>query len=187
MTELIWEQDPTIKLNCTIEPATLSVNCNGVQIKLTESQFKVFECIHSRSPYVVTRTMIFDTLGTHYSEDSKIIDVFLTQIKKLMRKQYPEAERFLQNVAGRGFKLSGATPIKRGTWCKTYKIWFVKSVIKGEMTVPQALARHPDMSTQELMFLRERYEQLGVSGLAVEGYRPAQEKEHPKKLRIHFK
>lgn len=186
MPLLVWERDTTITLDCHINTASRSITVNRVNIRLSKSQFKVFLCIWSHSPYVVTRQMIYEHLEKTALDGSKLIDVYLTQIKRLLRERCPEAEQFLQNVHGRGFKLSGAAPAKGRMWSPRYKVKLVRSINNGSLSREKVLAMYPDMLLQELEYYVSQYQQSGIAGLRTNGIRTDSDAPRGLRRRRHF-
>lgn len=183
---LVWERDTSITLDCHVNTASRSITVNRVVIRLSKSQFKVFLCIWSHSPYVVTRQMIYEHLEKTSLDGSKLIDVYLTQIKRLLRERCPEAEQFLQNVHGRGFKLSGAAPESGRVWSPRYKVKQVRSINDGSLSREKVLAMYPDMLPQELEYYVNQHQQFGTAGLRTNGVRTGPKAPRGPRRRRHF-
>jgi len=105
-----------------------------------------------------------------YDRDSRIIDVYLTQIRKRIMRVQPGTERFVMNIRGRGFALSGATPKKYSAWTPAYAETLLQQLAANLITLEEVLAMHPDMSMEELRFWNEQYRTLGIAGLKANGY-----------------
>ena len=104
--------DATLKVNLT----TRSVTVNGMDPELTPKELLVMLLFASTPDRVLSKEMLMMqmyTAGVDDEPEMKIIDVYVSKLRKKLTDIHPDAEKFIETVWGRGYRLLEHSKLSR--------------------------------------------------------------------------
>lgn len=104
--------DAKLKVNLT----TKSVVVNGMNPELTGKELSMMLLFASTPGRVLSKEMLLTQMYTGGVDDEpemKIIDVFVCKLRKKLTEIHPDAEKFIETVLGRGYRLSEQGELSR--------------------------------------------------------------------------
>lgn len=151
-----------------------SIYINDRNIRLTNSEAKIFICIVSGEGKVRTHTMMLAALyGDKTQAHQKILDVHISRIRRKLMNHTPSAAKALVPVWGRGYAFGKIKPTQPGVsiitppehWVPARKIQVLEAINSGRASVEATLHSYPDLSREELDEWGAFYEVFGKKGL----------------------
>jgi two-component system cell cycle response regulator CtrA len=94
-------------LELKIDLTSRDVSVNGSHIPFTKQESDILIRLANRRRSVISREVLLSSLYVHSVDEPeiKLLDVIICKMRKKLKTAHPEANRFIETVRGRGFKL----------------------------------------------------------------------------------